>query len=50
MDTTLSILKILHLCFIILDLNGDHAITYYIHHTEIFLMSELIFIKFFMIN
>jgi len=35
-DTTLSILKILLLCFIILDLTGDHVTTHSIHHTEIF--------------
>jgi len=54
MDTTLSILKMLLFCFIILDLTGDHATTHSIYHTEIFLTFELIFIlyyiKFSMIN
>jgi len=43
-DTTLSILKMLLPCFIILDLTGDHVTTHSIHHTEIFLTFELIFI------
>ena len=43
-DTTLFILKMLLLCFIILDLTGDHVTTHSIHYTEIFLMFELIFI------
>ena len=53
-DTTLSILKMLLLYFIILDLPGDHVTTRSIHQTEFFLTLELIFIlyyiKFFMIN
>ena len=43
-DTTLSILKMLLLCFIILDLTGDHVATHSIHHSENFLTFELIFI------
>jgi len=35
-DTTLSILKMLLLCLIIIDLNGDHVTTHCIHHTEFF--------------
>jgi len=42
-DTTLSILKMLLRCFIILDLTGDHLTTHSIHHTEIFLTFELNF-------
>jgi len=38
-DTTLSILKMLLLCFIILDLTGDHITTRSIHHTEFFFNS-----------
>ena len=36
-DTTLSILKMLLLCFIILDLTGDHVTTRSIHHTKFYL-------------
>ena len=53
-DITLSILKMFLLCFIILDLTGDHVTSHNIHHTKIFLIFELIFIiyciNFFMIN
>jgi len=53
-NITLSILKMLLLCFIILDLTGDHITTSSIHHIEFFLTFELIFIlyyiKFSMIN
>jgi len=53
-DTTLSILKMLLLCFIILDLTSDHVITNSIHHNEFFLTFKLVFIlyytKFSMIN
>jgi len=53
-DTTLSILKMTLLCFIILDLTGDHVTPRSIHHTEFFLTLELIFtfyyIKFSLIN
>ena len=37
-DTTLSISKMLLLCFIILDLTGDHVTTHSIYHTEIFFL------------
>ena len=46
-DTTLSILKILLLCFIILDLTGDHVTTHSIHHIEIFITFKLIFILYY---
>jgi len=54
-DTTLSIFKMLLICFIILDLTSNHVTTHSIHHTEIFFITfELIFIiyyiKFSMIN
>ena len=53
-DTTLSILKMLLLCFIILYLIVDHVTTHNIHHTEIFITFELIhilyYIKFSLIN
>jgi len=53
-DTTLSFLKMLLLCLIISDLTGNHVATHSIHHIEIFLTFELIFIlyyiKFSMIN
>jgi len=35
-DTTLSVLKMLLFCFIILDLTGDHVTTRSIHHIEFF--------------
>jgi len=35
-NTTLSILKMLLLCFIISDLTSDHVTSHSIHHTEIF--------------
>jgi len=44
MDTTLSILKMLLLCFIILDFNGDHVTSHSIHTEFFFLTFELIFI------
>ncbi|KAG4099902.1 hypothetical protein H8356DRAFT_1352763 [Neocallimastix lanati (nom. inval.)] len=34
-DSTLSILKTLLLCFIIFDLTGVHVFTHSIHHTEL---------------
>jgi len=43
-DTALSILNILFHYFIILNLNDDHATTYCIYHTEIFLTFGYIFI------
>jgi len=45
-DTTLSILKMLLLCIIIFDLNGDHVTIHSIHHTKNFLTFEFIFILF----
>jgi len=55
-DTTLSLLKMLLLCFIILNLTGDYVTAHSIYYTEIliFLTFEIIFnlynIKFSMIN
>jgi len=53
-DTTISISKMLFLCFIILYLAGDQITTHSIHHTENFLTFEPIFIlyciKFSLIN
>ena len=43
-NSKLFILKMLLLCFIILDLTGDHVTTRNIHHTEIFSTFEPIFI------
>ena len=46
-ETTLSILKILLLCFIILYLTGDHFTIHSIYHTENFLTFEPIFILYY---
>ena len=45
-DTSLSILKMLLLCFNILDLTGDYVTTNSIYHTKIFITFELTFITF----
>jgi len=49
MDTTLSILKMLLLCFIILDLTSDHVTTHSIHHTEFFFFFFFFFF-FYLLN
>jgi len=38
-DTSRSTLKKLPLCFIILNINGDHVTTQYVHHTEKFFFN-----------